>query len=189
VATNGVVPLAALPNSVVTNGAGGVNISGLFSGGFAGDGSGLTNTASGGVTAGNYVFAYDYPISNGTVTNGYTNAISFSTIANLSGWSCASNTTFTCNQSGLYLVNYYAIAINGGGMGMIAHTPRTGQILSSASYNGGSGRMPLSQSFLAFFNAGDVLQIQAIASAGPMIFAGPYGFSGSDASLTIVRVQ
>jgi len=191
VAAGGVVPLAALPGSVITNGAAGVNLAGLFSGAFVGDGSGLTNTATAGVTTGNYVFAYDYPNSSETVASGQTKPISFSTATNLNGWTCtANNTTFTCGQSGLYLVSYYALVVNLGGLTMFAYTPSTGPIVGSVSYNGSVGRFSLSQSFLAFFNAGDALQIQASAVAGSSAtFSGPQGFPGPDASLTIVRVQ
>jgi hypothetical protein len=192
VAANGVVPLAALPAAVLTNGAAGVNLSGLFSGAFAGDGAGLTNSATAGVTAGNYVFAYDYPNSSETVASGQTKPISFSTVTNISGWTCtANNTTFTCNQSGLYFVSYYAIVNNlGTAVGITADTPRTGQIIGSANSSGVYARVSLSQIFLAFFTAGDALQIQATASSGGTVtFLAPAGFSGPDASLTIVRLQ
>jgi hypothetical protein len=186
-AANGVVPLAALPSAVVTNGAGGVALSGLFGGAFSGNGSGLTNTA-GAVTSGNYVFAHDDALSNGTFPSGRTNAIFYSA-ANLSGWTCANNTTFTCGQTGLYLVSYYALFINNGGLGMFAATPRTGPIPGSASYSGVSGRGPLSQSFLASLNAGDTLQIEAVPGTDPVMFVGPVNIPGPDATLTIVRIQ
>jgi len=190
VAADGVVPLAALPGAVVTNGAAGVSLSGLFSGTFVGDGSGLTNTATGGVTTGNYVFAYDYPSSSETVASGQTKPVSFSTATNLSGWTCtANNTTFTCGQSGLYLVCYYTLIVNNGSVGITAYTPRTGQMIGSANSSGVVGRVSLSQSFLAFFDVGDALQIQASALGGTAIFVSPAGFPGPDASLTIVRVQ
>ncbi len=192
VATNAVVPLAALPSAVVTNGAGGLNLAGAFSGAFAGDGSGLTNgVATAGVTTGNYVFAYDYPNSSETIASGQTKPISFSTVTNLNGWTCAANSSFTCNQSGLYFVSYCAFVKNlATSVGITAYTSRTGQIIGSANSSGNQGQVSLSQMFLAFFNAGDALQIQATAASGGSVsLLSPVGFPGPDASLTIVRVQ
>ena len=193
VATNGVVPLGALPIGVVTNGAAGVSISGLFGGTFAGDGSALTNlpaTGAGSGTAANYVSAHDDAIGNGTLASGQTKAISFSAIT-MNGWTCAGdNATFTCSQSGVYLVCYYALVINyGANLGIVASNSRTGQIGGSGSYSGNSGRLPFSQCFLASFNAGDQLQIQATAAGASALFVGPVGFTGPDANLTIIQVH
>jgi len=87
-------------------------------------------------------------------------------------------------------VSYYGLVINGGGLTMFACTRSAGPIVGSVGYNGVTGRIPLSQSFLAFFNAGDALQIQATSVlGGSATFSVPQGFPGPDASLTIVRVQ
>jgi hypothetical protein len=181
VATNGTVPLAALPNSVLTNGASGVNLSGLF----AGNGAGLSNT----VTAGNYVFAHDDALSNGSVAIGQTKALAYSAVS-MDGWTCITNTTFVCAHSGLYFVYHYTVVVTSGSLVMLAYNSRTGQIPGSAGFASGSGRFAISQSFIAYFNAGDTLQIQATAvTGGSANFAGPSNFTGPDATLTIVRIQ
>jgi hypothetical protein len=155
---------------------------------FQGDGSGLSNINLGALQ--NYVFGY-YNGAQAVVTGNVFQDINLSTDAQLNGWSHTPGTPqYTNAQAGLYLVQYQADVATTLGNGTNATLRAT---LNSVEIPGSRAAMtfstlnqliPVSRSFLAGFNASDVLTVQFTGS-GPGIRV-----TGSPAvALTITRIQ
>jgi hypothetical protein len=190
-------PLAAtqLPANVVTNMETGVTLDGVFSG----TGTSLTTITT---TA----FLYNYSLlaqPSGppgawiTATFGTAGPTDTSAI----GWTYAAG-TFTCNQAGLYLIEYDAVVgtAGAGSMSLRAFTtpPAAGAFIpgSQTSLNSGvfppGTYVPVSKSFLAPFPVGATLNIQfASTVAGGVALVTPVGVAGAtqpSISITIVRI-
>ena len=160
----------------------------VLSGTFSGDGSSLANT----VTTRNYVYAFDTTTQTPTTANAF-QAVTFAA-ASVSGWTYSGG-TFTCGQSGLYFVEYDAEAESGitspvtillraANLTLNYANPNTiASITLSTAYQPG----PISKSFLAFFDAGNQLQIQLCATSTQGGLTSVSG--GPSVSCTIIRIQ
>jgi hypothetical protein len=185
---SGPLDLAQLPGAVVTNNATGINLNGIFSG----DGSGLHNT----VTTENYVYAYDTTIQVPSTTHTF-QGVTFGA-SSTSGWTYSGGATnFTCGQSGLFFVVYDASAYANSGAATIslrAYNKTIGEILASESFitlSGAGQQGMVSKSFIAYFSAGDALQIQLDSSSTSAGLA-PGSFDATvkpSISMTIIRIQ
>lgn len=159
----GTVPLAQLPAAVVTNMQTGVTLNGTFSGTF----TGLTNAPS--PTADNYTCSY----TTNTVTVGTTfQAITNTFDAQISGWlHKAGQPNYTNAQTGLYLVQYDAeVAETGNNPTLFFHAVDNGTEItasqSAITLENNNVPQPVSKSFIASFNSGDVLQFQFVSTTG-----------------------
>lgn len=191
---SGTVPLARLPSAVVTNNAIGLTLTGSFTG----NGAGLTNLVV--PSAGNYIFSY--------ATNTQAVSPSFQDITNqvdaaISGWTHTANTaSFTCNQSGLYLIQYSAQGAFTASSSIDTLSLRA--VLNGAeiagshtvAYGGASGTtsvdliVPLAKSLIANVASGNVLKFQFTGTPGVALNAGAgSGTTKSSFSCTITRLQ
>jgi hypothetical protein len=194
----GTLPAAQLPANVVTNMETGVTLGGTFSG----TGTGLTT-----VTATAFLYYYSLavePSGGAGVWISATFPVAGPSDVSAVGWTYAAG-TFTCNQPGLYLIQYDAVvgtAVAGPGVmslrafGAIPPAPPAAIPGSQTSLNSGAFALgtyvPVSKSFLAFFPAGATLSIQFASSvAGGVVLANPAGVAGAASpsiSCTIVRL-
>ena len=180
-----------LPSAVLTNNASGVNLAGTFSG----DGSGLYNT----ITTANYVSAYDTANHLNSTANTF-QSVSFGA-ASLSGWTYIGGgaATFTCPQSGMYLVQYTAEAattINSATtislrVFNLATSFETPGSESSVVLSVANQATPVSKSFLAYYAVGNAIQIQFTGSNTSAELIGGIGASTYQPSIscTIIRIQ
>jgi len=148
-------------------------------------------------TAANFVFSYD-TTSQTVVQGGTFQDITFNNNPQINGWTHAAGTaSFTCNQTGMYLIEYVAKMSTS----FSAPTPAT----VIASLNG--TEVPGSQlsfdlttfdltfsgskSFVASVNTGQVLKLQVTSgSAGVQLIANRgFGTTRPSVSLTIIRIQ
>lgn len=188
---SGIVPLTQLPGAVVTNSATGVTLNGTFSG----DGSGLLNT----VTAGNYVFAFSSASQVVSSANTF-QAIPFDAL-NLSGWTYFGgiSDTFTCQQSGMYLIQYDAevetttsgattISLRAFNNTTVFEIPGS---QSSVTLSVANQPAAISKSFLTFCSVGELLQFQFTGSstAAELIVGNGVGTAKPSISCTIIRIQ
>jgi len=194
-ATNltGTLPQAQLPASVVTNGASGVTLTGTFSG----TGTGLTVTTP---TSANFAFAYDTTTQYFNSLNSFAN-ITFNSNGQLSGWAHSAGTsTFTCNQTGIYLVEYHVQpavgAVSGNGdVITVRATLNNAEISGSAAahtvYNGDT-EAEITKTFIASIPSGSTLSFQVsdstTSNSGSIAPAGTAATKPS-ASCAIIRIQ
>jgi hypothetical protein len=187
---SGTLNLSQLPNAVVTNNANGITLNGIFSG----DGSGLHDTT----TSENYVGA------NSSATQIVSAANTFQTIpfsaASSSGWLVSPSAgTFTCNQSGMYLVQYSAevqttassaTAIS---IRIIANGNEYPNSETSTTIATAGQPSMLSKSLLITLAAGDVLQFQFAGSntSAELVSADPNSltYAYPNFSVTVIRIQ
>ena len=188
---SGALALSQIPSAVVTNNASSVSLTGTFSG----DGSGLVNT----VTTANYVSAYD--TANHTVSTPNTfQSITFDAIS-VSGWTYfgGSSGTFTCNQSGTYLVQYDAevetttsnattISLRAFNENIDIEIPGSE---SSCTLAVATQPAEISKSFLTYVAAGNLLQFQFTGSSTSAELIGGTGAATYQPSIscTIIRIQ
>jgi photosystem II stability/assembly factor-like uncharacterized protein len=193
--TSGIVPLSVLPTAVVTNMEAGVTLNGTFSGILSGNGSGLTNLVT--PTLANYVYAY-CTTTNAVVTAGTFQNITNDVDAQLNNWTHTAGTVpYTNSQSGLYMVQYTVEAIT------TASTTTTVSLRAldngteiagsqcTAVANTANQTVPISKSFIARFNSGDVLQFQFVGSSTDDRLVSNFGLGTirPSFSCTIVRIQ
>lgn len=192
-ATNivGTMPLAQLPSTVLTNSSSDVSLTGTFSG----DGSGLYNT----VTTANYVSAYDGGNHIINTANTFQD-VGFSA-ASLNGWTYigGGGPTFTCPQTGVYLVQYSAevetmsnsATTNSLRVFNLATDAETPGSESSAILSIANQPIVISKSFLATFVAGNAIKIQFAGSSTSAELVAGVGLATYQPSIscTIVRLQ
>ncbi|HTV40639.1 MAG TPA: hypothetical protein VMF08_08690 [Candidatus Sulfotelmatobacter sp.] len=185
---SGIVSTTQLPSTVVTNTESGVTLSGTFSG----NGAGLTNTP----TTANYLDSYS-TVTNAVVTaSTFQNITSYST-AQINGWTYDGIESFTCSQAGLYLVQYCAEATTKAAATttVSVHAVDNGTEItdsqSTAVSNTTGQTTPISKSFIATFNAGDVLQFQFAGSSTDDRLVSNFGLGTTRPSFscTIIRIQ
>jgi hypothetical protein len=152
------------------------------------------------VTDANYSFVYDTTTQAVITANTFQN-ITFNTNGQLNGWthSTVTNTqNFTCNQTGLYLINYTTvsedttagtnitesfIALKNGteipGTQIAVDFDIAGQVLTQ------------SKTFIGSFTSGDVLTFQftAAATTCELVAGTGNGTTKPSASITIVRIS
>ena len=185
--------VAQLPSAVLTNNASNINLTGTFNG----DGSGLYNT----VTAANYVSAYD--TGNHIISTANTfQDVGFGA-ASLSGWTYigGGGPTFTCPQTGVYLVQYSAevettsnsattVSLRVFNLATDNETPGSE---SSAILSTPNQPIVISKSFLATFVTANAIQIQFAGSNTSAELIAGIGAGGAtyqpSISCTIVRIQ
>jgi hypothetical protein len=204
----GTVPLAQLPSAAVTNTETGVTLGGAFSGTFSGNGSGLTNLNASGIatpTSGNYAYFYTTNTQVVATANIY-QAITNYFFPQTNGWTQSGNTNLICAQTGLYLVQYSAESGQNGTGGPANNNPIISfRVTDDGTEIAGSQStvepqsappngiaQPLSKSFIASFNSGDVIQFQITAStSGSAEILGGTGAGTTlpDFSVTIIRVR
>ena len=118
-----------------------------------------------------YVFAYDTTNQTNQIVNSYQN-ITFNTNGQLQNWSHSTGqSTFTCNKTGLYLVNYTTVSEKTSGSGLTTASFRVtrnnveipGSQLSF-DYTTNTQTTTQSKTFLATFTEGDVLRMQYTSS-------------------------
>lgn len=192
-ATNivGTMPLAQLPNAVLTNNASNVNLTGTF----GGDGSGLYNT----VTAANYVSADDIGNHMISIANTFQD-VGFSAVT-LSGWTYidGGGPVFICPQTGVYLVQYSAEAETTSSSATtvslrafnLATDAETFGSESSAILSTPNQPIVIAKSFLTTFVAGNAINIQFAGSSTSAELVAGIGLATNQPSIscTIVRIQ
>lgn len=155
---------------------------------FQGDGSGLSNINVGALQ--NYAFGY-YNGTQVVLTGNVFQDINLNTDAQLNGWTHTPGTPqYTNAQTGIYLVQYQADVATTLGNGTNAtlratlnsiEIPGTRVALTFSALN---QLIPASRSFLASFNASDVLTLQFTGSGSGIRVTGSPGVA-----LTITRIQ
>jgi hypothetical protein len=155
---------------------------------FQGDGSGLLNINVGALQ--NYAFGY-YNGSQAVSSPNVFQDINLSTDAQLNGWSHTPGTPqYTNTQTGIYLVQYQAdvaLTLANGTNATLRATLNSLEIPGSRvamTFSALGQLIPVSRSFLASFNASDVLTVQFTGSGTGI------RVTGSPAvALTITRIQ
>lgn len=185
---SGPLNLTQLPSAVVTINSSGVNLTGSFNG----DGSGLYNT----VTTKNFVSAYD--LSSQSVLNANTfQAITFGLISyGFGGWTYSSG-SFTCGQTGQYLVEYSAeVATTTNSTTTISlHAVENGTeyVGSQSSVTLSVANQPaaISKGFLIVANEGDSIQIQFTGSNtnAELVAGNGAGTTKTSATMEIIRIE
>jgi hypothetical protein len=155
----------------------------------------VTSAANGtvGAPSGNYVFAYNNSVQSVVTGNAFQDA-TFATDAQINGWSHALSTSqYTNAQGGLYLVQFNATVGSNNANGtnvQLRATLNTAEISGSRALASvtaaplASQVTSVSKSFIASFNAADVLTVQFTGSGTGVRLEGSPGIS-----LTIVRIQ
>lgn len=143
-----------------------------------------------GAPSGNFVFAYNNSAQAVASANVYQDII-FNTDAQIDGWQHVAGTSQYMNvQSGLYLIQYNAQVITTSGNGTNAQVramqnsveiPGTRALATLSSL---SEAASVSRSFIASFNASDILTLQLTGSGTGIRLSGSPGIS-----LTISRLQ
>ncbi|HEY4416511.1 MAG TPA: FG-GAP-like repeat-containing protein, partial [Verrucomicrobiae bacterium] len=187
--SGGIISAAQLPSGVVTNNESGVALGGTFSG----NGSGLTNT----VTSGNYLFAYS-TAQQSIENNGVFEAITFGHRPSINGWTYGSSSgSFTNAQTGLYLIQYDAVAEESYAVPSAVTLDMT---VNGAEIPGSQTTTTLtvlnhpffvSKSFIASLNSGDVAQLRFLGDDSSLYLQNGLGNGTNDpsATLTITRLQ
>jgi hypothetical protein len=184
---SGTLPPAQLPVTVLTNNANGVSLNGTFSG----DGSGLYNT----VTTENYISAYGTMSQFVDQANTFQAATFQASFPN--GWTLTSQENFTCNQTGIYLVQYNAE------VGTTMSSATTISLIvtfngneipnsqSSATLAVANQPVVVSKSFLVNAASGAVFQVQFSGSNAyaELVAGNGAGNTKPSISMTIVRIQ
>lgn len=159
---------------------------------------GTTGTTGIDVTGLNYLCVYDTTTQTATLANSFQN-ITFNTNATeLDGWAHSTTTNkqnFTCNQAGVYLVSYSALATSTTALSQtvsIVALKNGTQLASSQSatqLESGFNAMA-NRSFLATFVSGDVLSFQ-MAATSTTTGIGPLGSGTIKPSMmiTIIRIS
>ncbi len=141
----------------------------------------------------NYAFAYDTTTQSVALANVFQD-ITFNTNAYLNGWQHTAGTApFTCNQTGLYRIDYRALA-NGGLDILSLRTALNGAEIpgSQASFAGTAINTPVTQSFIVAVNAGDNLSFQLTGNTAlNQQLSGGHGAGTVKPSITatILRIQ
>ncbi len=189
----------------ITNAANvlGGTVSGTFSGtatgSFSGNGGGLTNLTS----SGDYVFAYS-TVTHTLASSGVFVDIANSVNAQIEGWSHTAGTaSFTCGQTGLYWIQYKGqvsfreanadetVSLRA----IVGSTEIAGS--DSAVYGNKNATavaddlvVPVSASFIAAINLGDVLKFQIAGTAGTALTPNTgYSTTKPSFSCTIIRIK
>ncbi len=188
---SGTLTPSQLPYLPLTNNATNVNLNGNF----AGDGSGLYNT----VTSLNYFFANNLLSSQTNNTANTFQTVNFDSPGG-AGWTYSTITgSFTCSQTGTYLIQYDAEVESTTGeltkISLRAFNQTTAfEIPGSESLvilDTANRPLPVSKSFLASFIAGDALQIQFTGSntSATLVAGNSTGTYQPCISCTIVRIR
>jgi hypothetical protein len=196
----GTLPVAQLPANVVTNNQQNVNLCGTFCG------VGLNLQT---VTSVSYLYYFSLAAQGSGGASVFGNALfnnNGPADGSALGWTYNPPTgTFICNQAGIYMVEYDAevlTVIAAGSMtirAFEANPPAGGAFIPGSQVSLDSGALPVntyvpvSKSFLAFFQPGQMLNIQfASTVAGAVNLQNPAGVIGANQpsiSLTIIRIQ
>ena len=147
-------------------------------------------------TSANYAFAYDTTTQSPAIANFFQD-ITFSTNAQLNGWThTASAGSFTCNQTGLYLIEYGAEAevSNSGDIVSLRATLNAAEVAGSQSVvqpSSANAVKLVSKSFIANMIIGDVLAFQfaATRTTDSLVSGVGNGTTKPSISITIVRIQ
>lgn len=186
----GTIPQQQLPDSVIIQSESGVSLTGTF----YGDGGGLTNT----VTSGNYLSASSSVSQPVNTANTFQN-IQFDTV-NANGWTYfgGGSDTFTCQQTGTYLVQYGAEVATTGSAALITlrafnNTAATEILGSEATTTLLTATEPnsVSRSFLVACTIGTLLQFQFTAgsTSAELVAGSGAGAAKPCFSCTFVRIQ
>ncbi|MDB6025542.1 MAG: hypothetical protein JWM68_1765 [Verrucomicrobiales bacterium] len=145
-----------------------------------------------GVTTANYIYAYDTTVQS-VIIGGTYQDITMSGIGLINGWTHGIGTaTFTCNQTGVYLVEYTAEVQNAAN-GTVVHSTRA--LVNGGVFFGSEATcsltvvtvpMALSKSFLVALAANDVVKFQYTANPR---FGQLTSVAGQSFSCTMVRIQ
>jgi hypothetical protein len=166
-----------------------------FVGRFSGSGAGLTNVS--GPSAANYVFAFDTG-SQVVTAPGTFQDVTFSNNGQINGWAhTVSTAPFTCNQSGLYLVEYSAVTET---MSAGLSTVSFHAILNAVEVAGSqvavepdvAGQaLVASRSFIVSASAGNTLTLQFTGTTiqNRIVSSVGSGTTRPAVSMTIVRIQ
>jgi hypothetical protein len=167
--------------------------SGTGSGTFSGDGSGLTNLTS----SGDYVYAYSTNTLNVAVVDAFQD-IPCNVNGPIDGWTHTAGTaTFTCNQTGLYWIQFDAEALTdttaSSAISLRAVLGGVEIAGSQAAFSAGilNLSVPLSKGFLAAISNGNVLKFQFAGShANNSLVANTgTGTTRPSFSCTIIRLK
>jgi hypothetical protein len=188
------IPLSALTAAnVLTNTETGVTLTGTFTG----NGNGLTNLNVTAPSAANYLYSYDTTTQATTTANTFQDVtFNFNSVTN--GWTHTTGTAnFTCNQTGLYLVQYTVEE----GLSLSATVTESTRLVVNGTEVAGSAEsvtlnnstliMSCSKSCLISIAATDVLKLQFTASStsGELILPASGSGTKNSASMTAVRIQ
>ncbi len=161
---------------------------------FSGNGSNLTSLTT--PTSANYVFAYDTTTQSLSST-AFAN-ITFNNNGKLNGWThTVSSATFTCNQTGIYLVEYHVqpASVNAADVMTVRTTLNGAEISGSAAVHtvsSGDTEPEITKSFIANISSGSTLSFQisdsTFSTGGSIVPAGT-ATTKTSASCSIVRIQ
>ena len=188
---SGTLSLAQLPASVVTNNAASLTLNGTFSG----NGSGLTNLNT--PTTGDFVHSYSVT-TQAVVTASIFQDITNQIDAQINGWlHTPGAVSYTNGQSGLYLIQYTAEAtatsstVSTISLRAVVNGTETADSQSTAVANTANQIVPISKSFMANLNAGDVLKFQFAGSStiNRLVSNSGLGTTRPSFSCTIIRIQ
>jgi uncharacterized delta-60 repeat protein len=144
----------------------------------------------------NYIFAYDTTTQEISQVNTYQD-VTFNTHGQINGWEHTTSTaSFTCKQEGVYLITYNAITQKtsaGASTGSLRAITDNVEIAGSKiiwDYSTANQALTQSKTFIASFNADDVLKLQYAAADGACeLVAEVYaGTITPSVSLTITKV-
>jgi hypothetical protein len=174
---------SSVPNEFAVRAGGGVR--------FVTGGAGMTvDGKSVGAQSGNFVFAFNNSAQAVASANVYQD-ITFSVDAQIDGWQHTPGTSqYTNAQSGLYLVQYNAQVITTSGNGtnaqvrVMLNSVEIPGTHATATVSSLSEAASVSRSFIASFNASDILTLQLTGSGTGIRLFGTPGIS-----LTITRLQ
>ena len=161
----------------------------------AGNGGGLINLAT--PTIADYIHSYS-TTTQAIVTAGTFQDITNNVDAQLSGWTHTADTvSFTNAQSGLYLIQYTAEATATStttttvSLRAVVNGTEIADSQSTAVADTANQIVPISKSFIASFNSGDVLKFQFAGSStvDRIVSNSGLGTTRPSFSCTIIRLQ
>ena len=146
--------------------------------------------------AANYVFAYDAAPQT-VASAGSFQDVTFGADAQISGWTHTAGTaSYTCGQTGLYLIQYHGEAQITASSGIIVSMIA---LVNGSTISGSQGAVAMtvagvtsviSKSCIASLTAGDIVSLQLTASStSAKLIATGSGSAKPSVSMTIVRIQ
>jgi hypothetical protein len=157
----------------------------------------VATATSGGSTAANFLFSYATTTQTVVTSNTFQD-VTFDTSPQIDGWVHLAGTgSFTCPQTGVYLIQYSAEVLAGSAN---PNTTSLRGLLNGVEIAGSQASVlpananliaPMSKSFVAGMTAGDILKIQFTGSnaSAQLIANSGNGTTRPSASVTIIKIQ
>jgi hypothetical protein len=178
--------------NISTTGSGTITSAGALT--VSGGGANITGNSvvNGNITANAANFIFAYSGSNQVIaTSSVFRDVNFDT-SNSNGWFISGSSTFFCPQTALYRVQYVASALtNTAGVVAIRATNNGNEITGSqiGASSSGTATVLLSQSFMVYATAGDLLKIQVTSNTTSVsLVSNGVGTQPPGITLTVSRV-